>query len=285
MNRLLLPILGLVIALFGGAYWLSNQMCGAAAAPVSSATTMSIMDGDFKSTIDAGLHFNASGSQLNGGQNAQASFAALAEHLKSNPDKQLTITGNYATSENNDSQFDNLGLGRADAFKSVLTGLGVNADQIALAANEQNSIQLADGDKIYNGVNFNFGAMVVEPEGPVVDPTSEGFKPLNLRFPTGQFQLSLTPEIKAYFDGLKAYMDANPGSKVAVTGHTDNKGSLNGNLTLSRRRARRVAEFMYDNGFTKNQIVQGYEGPRQPIATNDTEEGREKNRRVEIRIQ
>jgi len=56
------------------------------------------------------------------------------------------------------------------------------------------------------------------------------------------------------------------------------------NRRLSKLRARAVKVFMEENGFPTNLIIIDYKGPDEPLADNETEEGRTKNRRVEVRI-
>lgn len=76
----------------------------------------------------------------------------------------------------------------------------------------------------------------------------------------------------------------NPDMKIRINGHTDNVGSHRNNYLLSLNRAKNVAEFLYSLGIDKTRIkVKGY-GERKPIANNSTEEGRQKNRRVEFVI-
>jgi outer membrane protein OmpA-like peptidoglycan-associated protein len=72
------------------------------------------------------------------------------------------------------------------------------------------------------------------------------------------------------------------GLKVGVYGHTDNKGSDDVNVPLSQKRAEAVMAYLIKKGLTKNRIeAKGY-GAEKPVADNSTEEGRSKNRRVEI---
>ena len=71
---------------------------------------------------------------------------------------------------------------------------------------------------------------------------------------------------------------------IDVLGHTDSTGSDAYNIALSRRRANSVADYFASNGVLYDRMmVRGY-GEQQPIASNDTAEGRRENRRVEIRI-
>jgi len=72
--------------------------------------------------------------------------------------------------------------------------------------------------------------------------------------------------------------------RVEVQGHTDNRGGRQLNVRLSKQRAEAVLAALVTRGIDAGRLTaQGY-GPREPIATNATDEGREQNRRVEIKI-
>jgi outer membrane protein OmpA-like peptidoglycan-associated protein len=86
----------------------------------------------------------------------------------------------------------------------------------------------------------------------------------------------------ASLDNLYALLQKYPGSKLIVEGHTDNVGSDEFNLKLSQRRADAVKNYLVAKGIDAGRIAaQGY-GETVPIASNDTEEGRAINRRVEL---
>lgn len=105
----------------------------------------------------------------------------------------------------------------------------------------------------------------------------------DLSFDTGSAQLG-----EGSYSSLRAladYLDANQGRRVALVGHTDAEGSLDGNITLSRRRAGSVLErLVTDYGTRRSQLDAQGMGYLAPIATNLTAEGREANRRVEVII-
>ncbi len=78
---------------------------------------------------------------------------------------------------------------------------------------------------------------------------------------------------------------ANPSIlKARVEGHTDSRGSDAHNLDLSRRRAASVMRFVTSAGIDEGRLESEGYGETQPIDTNDTTEGRQNNRRVEVRI-
>lgn len=69
-----------------------------------------------------------------------------------------------------------------------------------------------------------------------------------------------------------------------VIGHTDNTGSFEKNQVLSEQRAYSVANYFVAQGVTQDRVQAVGYGPRQPIADNNTEQGKQTNRRVEIQI-
>jgi outer membrane protein OmpA-like peptidoglycan-associated protein len=71
---------------------------------------------------------------------------------------------------------------------------------------------------------------------------------------------------------------------LIVSGHTDNSGSPEYNLTLSRKRAASVKAFLISQGVSPERVKIEYYGITRPVASNDTTEGRNKNRRVDIEI-
>lgn len=81
---------------------------------------------------------------------------------------------------------------------------------------------------------------------------------------------------------LAAWLTAHPGRSVTLVGHTDASGSLAANVTLSRQRAAAVRQVLIDRfGVPPAQVSAEGVGPLAPRASNDTEEGRSQNRRVE----
>ena len=93
----------------------------------------------------------------------------------------------------------------------------------------------------------------------------------------------LKPESRATLQEIARLLKANPDLKLYVVGHTDNVGSLEINLELSRRRAEAVVKALVAQFGIDPQRLKPYGiGPLAPVASNDTEEGRAKNRRVEL---
>ena len=72
--------------------------------------------------------------------------------------------------------------------------------------------------------------------------------------------------------------------KIEVSSHTDNRGSEEYNLKLSQARAQSVVDYLISKGIAADRVIAKGYGKSQPVATNDTEEGRQLNRRTEFRI-
>lgn len=83
-------------------------------------------------------------------------------------------------------------------------------------------------------------------------------------------------------DSLVELLETHPHVKMSITGHTDNTGNELHNLKLSTNRAKAVARYLINSGIDQNRVSFQGLGSKKPIASNDTIEGRRKNRRVEI---
>ncbi|ADR20816.1 hypothetical protein MATR_15580 [Marivirga tractuosa] len=85
-------------------------------------------------------------------------------------------------------------------------------------------------------------------------------------------------------DRLTDLMSQNPGIKIEIIGHTDSKGSDDYNLILSEGRAQAVMEYLLEKGIAQNRMTFKGLGETAPISSNNTDEGRAENRRVEFTI-
>jgi outer membrane protein OmpA-like peptidoglycan-associated protein/tetratricopeptide (TPR) repeat protein len=79
-------------------------------------------------------------------------------------------------------------------------------------------------------------------------------------------------------------LQKNPTIKIEISGHTDNKGDDKYNLTLSQRRAESVVDYLAQKGIDKTRLTAKGYGETQPVAPNDTEENKAKNRRTEMKV-
>jgi outer membrane protein OmpA-like peptidoglycan-associated protein len=152
----------------------------------------------------------------------------------------------------------------------------------------QNPIDLAFSTKMGNGrgqvVKINF------PEDQPVNHIEQALKQ------TGHAQIyginfdfasaTIRPQSKPILAEIAKAMKDNPAWKLSVNGHTDNIGGDASNLELSRKRAAAVVEALTSQyRIMENRFTSAGFGASQPIDTNDTIEGRARNRRVELVLQ
>lgn len=104
----------------------------------------------------------------------------------------------------------------------------------------------------------------------------------DLLFAFDSFELS--DEAKSILDKIVPVIEEIPETKVKIIGHTDNVGDKSYNMDLSLNRAKAVGEYLVNAGIPKENIREIGKGFSMPVSDNDTEEGRAKNRRVELYI-
>jgi OOP family OmpA-OmpF porin len=92
----------------------------------------------------------------------------------------------------------------------------------------------------------------------------------------------MTPDSRTALKDVAAALISQPQTKVEVAGYTDATGSKKLNARLSQARADSVRAFLIENGVPASQLTAKGYGPANPIAPNNTPEGRAKNRRVEL---
>ena len=103
-----------------------------------------------------------------------------------------------------------------------------------------------------------------------------------MQFETG------TAEIKSQsfslLDEVVGVLNDMPDNRMAVQGHTDNRGSPAYNRELSQRRAQAVVKYLTDKGIAPERLDAKGFGPDRPVSSNETADGRAQNRRVEFKV-
>ncbi|MEE3145792.1 MAG: DUF5723 family protein [Bacteroidota bacterium] len=124
----------------------------------------------------------------------------------------------------------------------------------------------------------NNGCPVIEEE--VVEVLQTAFD--NLEFRTAKD--IILNESKPSLEELSNVLIERPTWKLEISGHTDNVGNEDKNMVLSKKRAESVKRFLVDHGVDETHLIIKFFGETAPIADNNTAEGRQKNRRVEMKI-
>lgn len=104
----------------------------------------------------------------------------------------------------------------------------------------------------------------------------------NVHFKSGKATLQKTSY--EYLNEMVELLQTKQSMRIEIAGHTDNVGSKEENMTLSKQRAQSVKEFLVEKGIDPGRVTTKGYGATQPVATNKSVEGRQKNRRTEVRI-
>jgi outer membrane protein OmpA-like peptidoglycan-associated protein len=104
----------------------------------------------------------------------------------------------------------------------------------------------------------------------------------NVLFESGK--TSLKPESFPALDELFSTLQAASGSRIEIGGHTDSRGRDSINLRISQQRADIIKSYLVKKGISADRITARGFGASEPVATNETEEGRQANRRTEVRF-
>ena len=133
------------------------------------------------------------------------------------------------------------------------------------------TISISEESQARSDSSFTYGNDIVKVGQPIL---------LNVYFDTGSDSLlaESNEEIERVFEILTEY----PNMKIEIRGHTDNRGSFEYNTDLSERRATAVLNSLIEKGIDESRLSSKGYGYSQPIATNETPEGRAKNRRTEF---
>lgn len=95
---------------------------------------------------------------------------------------------------------------------------------------------------------------------------------------------TLTPQSDASVGQLASVLREKPNSRVRIAGHTDATGDANANRQLAQRRAEAVRSALVEDGISANRVDVAAAGAEQPVASNNTQQGRDMNRRIEVQV-
>lgn len=129
------------------------------------------------------------------------------------------------------------------------------------------------------GTAANKGCPVIRKE--VIDQVN--FAARNILFQRGVVQVD--PSSYAALNEVVTILRNNPLLRLQINGYTDNTGSVTKNQEISQKRADAVKKYLQEKGIAIDRLTAKGYGPASPIADNNTEEGRVKNRRVELKLQ
>lgn len=201
---------------------------------------------------------------------------SINKYLLANPDKKVVITGLYnSTSERS------LARERCRIFKETLALSGVSTKRItSLTASYK--YEFDSYNKYDRGLLIRYESLTPEDEKEVEEVILPTTKILDSKF----INNAVVPdeETDQYIRTLETYLVRHPEKSIKITGYTDNARPENENRWTSKTRAESVRDYFIIRGISSLKIKTLGMGSADPIATNDTKEGRQQNKRVEVTL-
>jgi outer membrane protein OmpA-like peptidoglycan-associated protein len=165
-----------------------------------------------------------------------------------------------------------------DGYAEVLVPVGQKYDLVYLSLGRRDiAANVAVTDEPNQTVRLTLRYKRYEPP-PMASPEPR-FVLDGVNFDSGK--ATIRPESFPRLDAVAEYMTYKKSSRIQISGHTDNKGNPKTNKTLSQKRAEACRDYLASKGIDKSRIEAAGYGDERPIAPNDTEDGRQTNRRIE----
>lgn len=211
---------------------------------------------------------------------------ALANILKEQPERSVTITGAMLESEKGallkNTLQENIGLARAEKIRDLLRVRGIDEKRITL------DYETVQGTSLLEPVSFSLFPTAVNEEQPE-EYAKIQFSFTDMTYSDANFKVDsdvFTPgsAFLLYADSVVTYMNNNMEKSLTVIGHTDDTGNDFYNEELGKRRALSASRFFKNKGL-KSSIKTISKGEKQPVAPNDSDANRQKNRRVNFKIE
>ncbi len=199
----------------------------------------------------------------------------IANYLGQHQDQELIIYG-YETAK--EREVDTLsGVSRANFIKNLLIQAGINGDRIVPKAKLHAYDYNSDGN--YNGgILLNFDKI----DESRLKEVEKGIANKTLYSDFGSKEFKPDATLLNYALELKNYLNKYPDKNVVITGHTDDVGDNTSNQYFGLKGAENVRNYLISQAISADKIKAESKGESDPIAPNSTEEGRAKNRRIEI---
>lgn len=206
-------------------------------------------------------------------ENNELFLDTLATYLKQFPDKKLTITSFYRISEAEIQPgfFENIGVARAAEGRKELMKRGIDETRISLDHG------LSEDETLQEPLLFELYIIPDEFAKVQFSFTNMTFSDANFAFDSDEFRPG--EPFLLYADSVKIYLDQHTDKDLTIIGHTDNIGQERYNYNLGMRRAQSAREYFKELGVVANIKIDS-KGEKLPVTSNDTAEGRQKNRRV-----
>lgn len=276
----------------------------------------------YKSTfaIQEYVYFNKDSSKVQLRDKFDEALEGISYYLNRNNDQDLRLALNFENGEDSNLADMDIGLLRAYNLKQKLVGKGLQKSRILINSEQGYGIYDENNISKPEAINFNFifpdvsnedklAEMQIERKletqlteamrSPVEDAAKDSIynvqnanpdlevkieKSAYINFEFGSSDIQENDTFEKAMEDLKLYLKANPQKQVEIIGHTCNLGDNDFNVMLGNRRANATKELLESYGISPAKMKVKSKGAYVPAFSNDTKEGRIKNRRVEIDI-
>jgi len=188
------------------------------------------------------------------------------------PSARVSLSDHQGTTSNGEGVFTLKGIptgyeivtasapGYADGYGAADIGEGENNNEVIIY--------------LSRGQNVQFGGKTIS--------VGESINLNNILFDQGKSELR--PASKEELDRIRLFLETNPNAEIELSGHTSAEGEAGYNRSLSYKRVKACKDYILLKGIDPGRIIAVGFGPDRPVAPNDSETNRAKNRRVEMRV-
>lgn len=302
MARNLAYLIGIILTILIGIYfynsccnWCNNEQAEiepqkeeiiVETVPEATSFPFAVSDADFSYEVNDNFNFNISSPSflLPLSEGLDKGVDTLRYYLSQNEGRVINLTGYYTSEEENGTAYPNLGIARANSVKNHLVSSGIVSKQINTLGELMDDM-VPDGNIYLGPVAFSISERAEDADDTLKALYDEiKANPLVLYFETGEASIALTAEQRQKVANISRYLDKVDDASCEVIGHTDNTGSRATNIALGQGRADFAKAYLMRNGILESNVNSSSDGPDNPIAPNNTEEGRAKNRRVVVTL-
>lgn len=232
---------------------------------------------------------------LQGAQNPSGHASSKIYEMSIPADHQLKFKSNYVKGVVRDKEskaplgatIELINLNTNEVESAVRSDSVTGAYLIVLTEGAEYALYVNKKGYLFQSQYFNYSA--VKDFQPIVrdvelDKVREGSIAVleNIFFDTDQYELK--PKSVTELNKVVRFLEENPAVRIEISGHTDNTGAAAYNRELSKKRAQAVYQYLVNKGIAAARLdPKGY-GPDKPVAANDTEAGKQQNRRIEFKI-
>lgn len=209
-------------------------------------------------------------------------FDSIKNYLNEHPDKQLRIIGHYSKVERNKAQLGDLGYKRAENLRQYfLDSMEYDPRRISIGTRQMDSIDLSIiKGVIFNAYNFSFqeyNTVVTPQEARLMDYVQPIF------FEENFATMIVSDSLKAYLIDVINFTRNRDDIRMLIVGNTNSNGPESENMRLGLERARFIEDHIKQFGIIHTRCISL--GESRPKFDNNTEEGLQKNRRVDLQLE